>query len=465
MKNKKILRYALITVGALLVFVIIGKSAGWFGKGFIIKIATEKPAKRTIVETITANGKIQPETEVKISADVSGEIVELYIKEGQEVKQGDLLLKIKPDIYVSALDRMEAALNSAKSNLANAKARLLQVKAQFTQTELSFNRTKKLYDQNAISQAEYENALSSYEVSKAEVKSAEENVNSANYQVNSSEASLKEAKENLNKTTIYAPIGGTISKLNVEKGERVVGTMQMAGTEILRIANLNHMEVLVNVNENDIVNVKLGDTALIEVDAYLQDKFKGTVTEIANSAKVSGLGTDQVTNFEVKILILPQSYQKLIPKDDPLFYPFRPGMSATVDIQTQIKQNVLSVPIQAVTVRTDSTGVAVQKDNMVKEDDNGPEPEETDNNKKTKKGEEIIKEAEPREVVFIYKNNEVTMQYVKTGIQDNSYIEILEGLTDSAEIVTAPYGAISKQLKNKQKVEKVKKEDLFTDKK
>lgn len=443
MKGKKLKKYFIYGTIVLIIFAFIGKRAGWFGKSEVKKVATELVQKRTITEVITANGKIQPEKEVKISADVSGEIVELFVREGQEVKQGDLLLKIKPDTYLSNLDRMEASLNSTKANLSNAKARLAQVEAQFIQSEQAFQRNKKLHEQNAISQSEYENAVSAYEVSKAEVDASKETVSASEFSVLSAEASLKEARENLNKTTIYAPISGTISLLNVEQGERVVGTMQMAGTEILRIANLNRMEVKVEVNENDIIHVSLGDTALIEVDAYLDKEFKGIVTEVANSANTQGVSSDQVTSFDVKIRILSSSYFDLISKDSTNIYPFRPGMSATVDIQTETHKNVLSIPIQSVTTRTDSTkSIKTDKDDNVIEQN---------------KDEQI-------EVVFAYENGKVTQLPVKTGIQDDEYIEILNGLEENQEIVTAPYSLISKKLKDNMSVEKVEKDKLFTEK-
>jgi len=295
--------------------------------------------------------------------------------------------------------------------------------------------------------------LSQYEVAKAEVEAAEENVNSAIFSVKSSEAALKESQENLTKTTIYAPMSGTLSMLNVEKGERVVGTAQMAGTELLRIANLDKMEVIVSVNENDIVRVEYGDTALIEVDAYLDKKFKGIVTEIANSANVSGMGSDQVTNFDVKVLILKESYADLIPKDNPKFYPFRPGMSATVDIQTQSVYNVLCAPIQSVTVRQDSTKMA-KKDKKAK---SGEEDEFEEEGKETV----VTDMSQMKEVVFVINKGVVVMKYVKPGIQDNNYIEILEGISLDDEIIVAPYSAISKKLEAGMKVEIVAKEKLF----
>jgi len=442
MKQKKLFRWIIIVAVVLIIFAIIAKSMGWVGNEYIYKVSTEKVSKRTITESITANGKVQPETEVKISSDVSGQIVELLVKEGDEVKKGDLLLKINPDIYISSLDRMKAALNTSKANLANVQARLLQVKATFEQQKQSYNRNKKLWEQKAISQADYETALSGYEVAKANVESAKQDVVSAEFTVQSSEASLNEANDNLTKTSIFAPMSGTISKLSVELGERVVGTIQMAGTEMLRIANLNKMEVKVDVNENDIVRVKLGDTALIEVDAYLNRKFKGIVSEIANSANATtGLSTDQVTSFEVKVSILPESYKDLIPKNNPNYYPFRPGMSASLEILTFTVKNILTVPIQAVTTRSDSSKV----------------------NLKSSKSKKDTTTVLTKEIVFVYSNGTVFEKEVKTGIQDNNYIEILSGLTLKDEVVVSPYSVISKKLRNKMKATKVEKGQLFNE--
>jgi HlyD family secretion protein len=341
MKNNKILKILLPIVVVLIIFAVIGKKQGWFGKALMIKIAVEKAEKRSIIETITANGKIQPEKEVKISPDVSGEIVELTIKEGDSVQKGQLLLRIKPDTYVSQKDRSLAAISSAR-------ARLAQTEAQFTQSELSFKRSKQLFEEQTISKSDFEQAEASYSVAKAEVDAAK-------FSIVSAEASLKEANENLIKTSIYAPMSGTVSMLLVELGERVAGTNLMAGTELLRVADLSRMEAQVQVNENDIVRVNLGDTALIEVDAYLDQKFKGIVTEIANSAKTTGVSADQVTNFDVKILVLPESYKNLVTSGES--NPFRPGMSASVDIQTEMKPDIITVPIQSVTTRTDTTKI------------------------------------------------------------------------------------------------------------
>ena len=416
MKNNKILKILLPIVIVLIIFAVIGKKAGWFGKALTVKVAVENAEKRTIVETITANGKIQPEKEVKISPDVSGEIVELTVKEGDNVVKGQLLLRIKPDTYISQKDRSLAAISLAR-------ARLVQSDAQFTQAELAFKRSKQLYDEQTISMSEFEQAQATYTVAKSEVDAGK-------FTVVSTEASLKEANENLTKTSIYAPMSGTVSMLLVELGERVAGTNLMAGTELLRVADLARMEARVQVNENDIPRVKLGDTALIEVDAYLDQKFKGIVTEIANSAKTTGVSADQVTNFDVKILVLPQSYQKLVDAGDK--NPFRPGMSATVDIRTQSKPDILTVPIQSVTTRTDTTKIAGT-------------PSQKD----------------IRTIVFVTDGKYALGKDVKTGIQDNSYIEILSGVALNDRIVSAPFSAISKKLSDSTLIEVVKKEVLF----
>lgn len=415
----KTLKILLIVAVILIVAIVIGKKSGVFGEKYLLKVYTEKPEKRTITETITASGKIQPKTEVKISADVSGEIIDLFVEDGDSVKKGQLLLKIKPDIYLSQIERIEASVNSSKAQLAQAKAQLLE-------KENAYKRSKILWEKKTISDAEYESAEIAYKVAKASLDAAE-------FSVHSSMASLKEAQENLVKTQIYSPIDGIVTKLNVEKGERVVGTAQMTGTEIMRIANLNEMEVKVDVNENDIINVSKNDTAIIEVDAYLGKKFKGVVTEIANSASNGqNSGIDQVTNFEVKIKILPESYNKLVNNENP--FPFRPGMSASVDIQTQTAYNVLSIPIQAVTAKADS----LLPDSI-----------------STHTG-------ELQEIVFVVKNNKAKIRKVKTGIQNDNFIQIISGLTEKDEVVSAPYMAISKKLKDGTEIEIVKnKKDLY----
>jgi HlyD family secretion protein len=404
--GKKKLYILLAAAVIIVVLIVVGQQTKNKGVGIIVGT----PANKSIEEVIPASGKIQPVVEVKISPDVSGEIIELNCKEGDQVKKGDLLIKIKQDVYISAVDRAEASLNSIK-------AQYSEQKVQRTKIQLSFNRNKSLYEQKAISQQEYEAALAESEVSKEQLKAAEYNIKSA-------EAALKEAKENLIKTTIYAPMSGTISKLNVELGERVVGTSQMAGTEMLRIANLDDMEVLVNVNENDIIKIKQSDTSQIEVDAYPNRKFTGLVTQIANSSKNSGTSSttsiDQVTNFEVKIRILPDSYKDLLINN---LIPFRPGMSASVSIRTEKHNNALTVPLQSITTRS---GLL---DSL-------------------KYGKGI------KEQVFVYnsKTQTVTPVIIKTGIQDMESIEITEGLSANSQIVTGPYNAISKDLTGNSKV-------------
>jgi len=427
MLNKKnnLIKYLGIAVVVLIAFAIIGKKMGWIGGVANQKVAVEKVSLRTIVETVSASGKIQPEIEVKISSDVSGEIVSLMVKEGQKVKRGQLLCKIRPDIYESYLDRASAALNTSKANLSNAEAR-------FIQTEQAYDRNSKLIKDKIISEADFELIKSNYLSAKADVQAAKFNVKSA-------EASVKEAKDNLFKTTVFSPVDGTVSKLNVELGERVLGTSQMTGTEIMRIANLNSMEVSVDVNENDINRLSIGDTATVEVDAFLDQSFKGVVTEIANSASVVGASADQVTNFPVKIRILSESYSKLNSKDKNLASPLRPGLSATVEIQTEKTVNILTVPIQSVTTREDSV-----------------------DDKNTSKTIVSASASSMKEFIFVVENNKVIKLPVKTGIQDDMYIEIKEGLKEGQEVVVAPYLAISKMLKDGMQTEIVSKEDLYT---
>ena len=422
-KKSKLLPYLIAFAAVVIIVLIVGKKQGWLGKDFEIKVATEVVKSRTITELITANGKVQPETEVKISPDVSGEIIDLFVEEGDEVEQGKLLVIIKPDIYIQALNRAEASLNSSKARQAQAEAKLIE-------SDLAFKRSKTLFQQQAIAQSDFESAEAAYKVALSEVKAAE-------FSVRSAEASVEEAREQLVKTKIYAPMNGTISKLNVEKGERVVGTNMYAGTEMMVIANLDKMEVKVDVNENDIVKVAKSDTALVEVDAYMGRKFKGLVTEIANSANTTGASADQVTNFNVKILLLKDSYSDLIDSLKENLYPFRPGMSATVDIQTETRKNVISVPIQSVTTRV------------------------IDENADTTS----LKKEEKEEIIFVYIDGKVYKKRVKPGIQDKDNIEILEGIKENDEIVVSPYNAIAKTLKDSMAVEKVEEKELFKPKK
>lgn len=392
-KSRKILWLYAALILIIIIFIVIKTGNGTDG----IEVRTGYPQFGNITETIPSNGKIQPVTEVKISPDVSGEIVELNVEEGDHVCRGDLLIKIKQDVYISARDRAVASLNSAG-------AQCEQARASFQKAELSYNRNEKLFELKAISESEYEVSKSEYLVARGQLTAAEYNVQSA-------EASLKEAEENLVKTTIYAPMDGTVSKLSVEKGERVVGTTQMAGTEMLRIADMDMMEVLVDVNENDIIRISENDTASISVDAYPGRTFEGVVTKIASSAKNIGSSTEQVTNFEVRVAILQSSYADLAENGR---LPFRPGMSASVSIETERKEGILTIPLESVTARKDvgdgssATG----------------------------------------EYVFVVNDSTQTVRAVpvRTGIQDIENIEIIDGITESDHIVTGPYTVISKTL-------------------
>ena len=443
-KSNKFLPYIIVLAVILIVGLVVGKKQGWFGKDFEINVATKVVESRTITEQITANGKVQPETEIKISPDVSGEIIEMDIEEGDEVKKGQLLLVIKPDIYIQSLNRAQASLSSSQARLAQTDARLIE-------SEMAFKRSNSLFKQDAIPVSDFETSQASFKVAQSEVKAAQ-------FAVKSAEASVAEAQEQLVKTKIYAPMDCTVSRKNVEKGERVVGTNMYAGTELLVIANLHLMEVKVDVNENDIVRVNLNDTALVEVDAYLGRKFKGIVTEIANSANVVAGSTDQVTNFNVKILLLDSSYKDLMDSVSGKKYPFRPGMSATVDIQTETRNKVISVPIQSVTTRslTSNTTEEVKKEEAEKPE--GETETVTTQGPKSKEEEKV-------EVVFVYKNGKVYKQPVKTGIQDSENIEILEGLKAGDEIVVAPFNAINKLLNDSTLVKKVDEKELFKVKK
>lgn len=454
-KKKSMWRWIGLSVVGLIIIFSLLKATGVIGTGEKTRVTTEHVVRRDVVEIVSANGKVQPEVELKISADVSGEITELYVKEGDVVKKGTLLCRINPEVYVSNFERLEAAVNTAKANLANSRSRLTQVLAQLEQSELSFKRSKKLFDDQVISSAEFENAKSTYEVAKAEVEAGRENISAANFNVNSATAALKEGRENLNRTSIYAPVDGTVSKLSKEKGERVVGTNMMEGTEILRLANLNEMEVSVDVSETDIVRVNTGDTADIEVDAWLGRKFSGVVTEVANSSNAaSALSTDQVTNYTVKVRIDRVSYADLLAGKSADYSPFRPGMSATVDIRTRKESGVLTVPIQAVTTR-DTADTGKMKGKKPKEAE-----EATADNQSGE--EEDSKAAITRhEVVFVLVNGKVEMRKVETGIQDSQYIQILEGLKEGETVVSGPYAAVSRALKDGMEVQVVAKEELF----
>ena len=428
-KSNKLLYILLGVVGLLVVGIVIAKSTGLLDKRNQIEVSLSVSEINSIIETVSASGSIQPEIEVKISPDVPGEIIELHVEEGDSVKVKDLLIKIRPDNFQSALERSTANLNQQKANLASAKARLSQAQSEFTRADKEYKRNKNLYQEKVISDAEIEQAEASYHSATQDLESAKQNVQASKYTVASSQASVNEAQENLSLTSVFAPMNGIVSKLSVEKGERVVGTSQMAGTEMLRIADLNRMEVRVDVNENDIIRVSVGDTATIDVDAYSHTgkEFTGVVTQIANTAK-DKVSEDAVTEFEVRIRILNESYQDLI--EETSRSPFRPGMTASVDILTNRKSEILTVPLSAVTIR--------EKDE-----------EESKNVAETRK--------EVMEVVFINDHGVAKMTEVKTGISDFDNIEIVEGMEEGMELVSGPFLTVSKRLKDGDKIKKSEK--------
>ena len=423
------------SVVLLIVIIIIGKNRG----SDETKVATEKSSLHTITETVTASGKIYPETEVKISPEVSGEIIELNIAEGDSVHKGELMARINPAIYSSIVSQAVANVEQNKAHMINSKEMMAQAKASFDQIKATYERNKKLFEDKVISDMEFEQSEANYHSGKAAYEAAIANVSGSNYSVQGASASLNQQKENLRKTTIFSPTSGVVSALNVKLGERVVGTAQMAGTEMMIIADLRRIEVRVEVSETDIAKVKLGDTTIIEADAYRNRKFLGIVSKISVSSKSTGLqqvSSDQVTNYTVRILIFPSSYEDLAKLSK---FPFKPGMSASVEIQTRKERNILAVPVNAVAVR-----------------------DYPDSLKKKNEGFDAV-----RQVVFVYdeKKKEVNLRDVKTGVQDNMNIQILEGLKDGEEVVIAPYGAVARILKDKTKVKPVPKDQLFEAKK
>lgn len=421
--DKRKLKWTIGLLSVLIVGLIGLSKMGVFGDRETSKeVELAKADEITIVETVSATGKIQPEIEVKVSSQVSGEIIQLPVKEGQSVKKGDLLVKINPDIYTSGLNR-------TVSNYAGTKAGLSQADASFKEAQANYDRNKTLFEKGIISKSDWDKAVANFEVAKANKQAAYFNVKSAN-------ASVVEAKDNLGRTTIYAPADGTISVLNVELGEKILGTQQMAGTELLRVANLNNMEVEVDVNENDIVKINIGDATNIQVDAYLKKEFKGIVTSISNSASTSTTA-DQVTNFKVKVRILKESYADLLEGKPATYSPFRPGMTATVDIITKRKEKVIGVPISAVLVKSDTTANPVET--MSDEESEQPKTVKSKSDKKF-------------ECVFVKVNDKAQIRVVKTGIQDDTNIEIISGLKKGDEIIIGPYTVVSKDLNSGDKI-------------
>ena len=418
-----------IVVAALLVLLFVARQLEWIGGEEKINVTFATAEPQTIIERVSASGTVQPVVEVKISPEVPGEIIELNVEEGDSVAQDQLLVRIRPDNFESALSRTQATLNQQRANLSQMEAMRESAAARLVQAKANYERNKKLYEDNVISDADFEQIESSYQVALQDLESAKQNVQAARYGIRSAQATVDEARENLSLTSIFAPVSGIVSKLDVEKGERVVGTSQMAGTEMLRIADLNQMEVRVDVNENDIIRVAIGDTAVVDVDAYsyADKEFAGVVTAIANTANEK-LTQEAVTEFEVRIRLLNESYQDLL--DEKKTYPFRPGMTASVDIITQRKDDVLAVPLSSVTTRPkDSTENATETKPLAEDD-------ATD------------------EVVFRRKaDNTVEKVVVVSGISDYENIEIISGLTEGDEVVSGPYVAVSSELADGKAVE------------
>lgn len=446
----------IISLCVVIVLLLGLKQGGVLGKDEGVKVATEKVTRRTITETVNASGKVYPEIEVKVSPDISGEIVELNVLEGDSVRRSTVLAKIYADIYTTQRDQASAIVTQEQARVENARAQLPGLKAARDFAKRNFERQQQLLEEKVISRAEFEQAQNSLQTAEANYNAAVETIRGGQAGVASAQASLQRANKDLSRTSVLAPMDGVVSLLNVKKGERVVGNSMMAGTEMMRIADMSKIEVRVDVGENDIPKVSLGDSALIEVDAYNNRKFKGIVTQIASSSVLAAQqseasATSDVTNYKVYIRLLPSSYQDLIDPSRPKNFPFRPGMSASADIQTKTKANVLAVPINAVTTREKGS----DKPTGNKEDDK----QETG----LQENEKSTLASDLEEVVFILqKDGTVKKQIVKTDIQDINYIEVTEGMTEDAEVIAAPYNVISKTLKEGMKVKVVPREQLFT---
>ncbi|MCS6990436.1 MAG: efflux RND transporter periplasmic adaptor subunit [Chitinophagales bacterium] len=427
--------YVLTAVAlGLVVLTVMGRQRGWFGAGRATEVTVDSVVRRTIVERVSANGKIYAQTDVKISPDVSGEIVELFVAEGDSVREGQLLVRIKPDIYQAIYDRAVASLNTAKANLLQAQAAYTQAAAELERQQKNYERNKRLLEQGVISEAEWESIVSAYKSAGANAEGARMNVEAAQYNVRSAEAGVKEAHEDLRKTMIFAPMSGIVTKLNVEKGERVLGTAQMEGTTIMHISDLRTMEAWVEISENDVLRVSVGDSAEVEVDAYPGEVFRGVVKSIGMSATEAALGqTEQVTNFQVKILLLNDVNRRIMDSLR-LRFPFLPGMTAAATILTRRAEHVLAVPIQAVTTRADTARQA------------------GNNNERNMRN--------LREVVFVLEAGKARERQVVTGIQDDQYIQIISGLDGTEQVISGPYAAVSRLLSDGDPVKVVSKEKL-----
>ncbi len=444
--KKRTIWIIISSVVVLIVLLVILKKTGVIGKEEGTEVTAEAAGLTTITETVTASGKVFPEVEVKVSSDISGEVVQLYVNEGDTVRKGQVLARIYADIYATQQDQAAAIVSQSEAQVANAAAQLGALKATLDQAKANYDRQKKLREQEVISKAEFEQAQQSYQTAQANYNAAEQSIKANQASVRSARANLSRASKDVGRANIIAPMDGVISLLAIKKGERVVGTAQMAGTEMMRIADLGTIEVQVEVGENDIPKVSLGDTAIITVDAYNNRKFKGLVYKIANPTLQSSIAaTTTVTNYKVHIRLLQSSYADLMGAGKP--FPFRPNMSATADIQTMTKKDVIAVPINSVTTR-DKKGEKRKKQN--EEESTGMEEESLAN------ADDID------EVVFVVDSSkQARKRVVKTGIQDINKIEIVSGLKSGEMVITGPYNVVSKDLKDSTKVKIVEKDKLM----
>ncbi|MEP6749786.1 MAG: efflux RND transporter periplasmic adaptor subunit [Bacteroidota bacterium] len=462
--SKKLI-WILVSVVLLIVLLVVAQKSGAFGKDEGTKVTAEKVQKRTIIETVTASGKVYPEIEVKVSPDISGEITELTVVEGDSVRKGQVLARIYADIYATQRDQASAGVTQQQAVVSNSTAQLDALKAAQDLSEKTYNRQKQLADAKVISKSEFETAESNYLTAKANYNAAVQGIRGGQAGVLNAQANLTKANKDLSRTIITSPMDGVISLLSVKKGERVAGNSFNVGTEMMRVADMSKIEIRVDVGENDIPKVHLGDSAVIEVDAYNKRKFKGIVTQIASSNKgaatqsVTATSTD-VTNYEVRIRILPDSYKDLLDPSKPKSFPFRPGMSASADIQTRRHEDKLSVPINAVTTREKGTDKVVSANKDA--NNNGGAPADANNNPDQK----AAASTDLDEVVFVLQpDKKVKKVVVKTDIQDINNIEITSGLKEGDMVITGPYGTISKILKDGDIVNVVDKDKLFDTKK
>jgi HlyD family secretion protein len=451
----KTLKWILIVLVIVIGIFVIIKISG--GNDKQTKVSTEKAAKRTIIETVTASGNIYPEVEVKISPDISGEVTELNVEEGDSVKKGKVLARVFADIYALQRDQAASQVSQSQATVANSNAALEALKASLDQAKQSYDRNKALYDQQVISKSEFEQFETTYRSAQANYNAAKENIRSLQASVQASQTGLTKANKDLSRTTLTAPMDGVISSLKIKKGERVAGNSFNVGTEMMTVADMSVLEVRVDVGENDIVKINIGDSADVEVDAYNNRKFKGRVTQIASSTKTSAASaatSNEVTNYEVRIRLEKESYKDLIDPSKPKKFPFRPGMNASADIKTKRHDDVLAIPIMAVNARVKGSDKSLA-DKKKEEQRNKPEDNNADDSQAFA-GDEL------EEVVFVLQKDALVKKVVvKSGIQDINYIEILGGLKEGEEVITGPYDAISQTLKDGMKVKVVPKEDLF----